>query len=75
MKRLFLNLSLLIILIAATPALAQTSPTAKTVLLIDVLLKDEGHTREDFSEEQLHKRFSTTAKQFRRASKELKSIE
>ena len=55
--------------------LAKTSPTAKTVLLIDALLKDEGHTREDFSEEELRKRFSTTAKQFRRGIRELELLD
>jgi hypothetical protein len=51
--------------------LARTSPTAKTVLLIDALLKDEGHTREDFSEEELYERFHTTSKQFRKGMREL----
>ena len=55
--------------------LSKTSPTAKTILLIDALLKDEGHSRKDFSREDLQKRFHTTPKQFRRASKELESIE
>ncbi len=54
--------------------LAKTSPTAKTVLLIDALLKNEGHLREDFSEKELYQRFSTTSKQFRKGLKELRSI-
>ncbi|MBU0477780.1 hypothetical protein KKC91_04345 [bacterium] len=61
--------------IFAPDFLAKTSPTAKTVLLIDVLLKDEGLSREDFSKESLQKRFSTTPKQFRKGLKELESIE
>ena len=55
--------------------LAKASPTAKTVLLINVLLKDEGHKREDFSKEALRKRFNTTPKQFRKGIKELELIE
>lgn len=51
--------------------LSNSSPTAITVLLIDALLKDEGHSREDYSREDLHKRFHTTAKQFRKGTKEL----
>ncbi|MBU0477778.1 hypothetical protein KKC91_04335 [bacterium] len=61
--------------ILAPDFLAKTTPTAKTVLLIDVLLKDEGLSREDFSKEALQKRFSTTPKQFRKGMKELESIE
>jgi hypothetical protein len=51
--------------------LAKTSPTAKTVILIDTLLKDEGRTRDDFSKEELIKRFHTTPRQFRKAGREV----
>ena len=54
--------------------LARTSPTAKTILLIEALLKDEGHSREDFSKNELYQRFFTTSKQFRKGMKELESI-
>ena len=47
--------------------LAKTSPTAKTVLLIDSMGKD-------FSKEELLKRFHTTSKQLRKGSKELESL-
>ena len=54
--------------------LAKTFSTAKIVLLIDALLKDEGHTREDFSAKELYQRFSTTSKQFSKGMKELRSM-
>ena len=46
--------------------LAKTSPTAKSVLLIDALLKDEGSSKEDFTDKELYQRFFTTSRQFRR---------
>ncbi|MBU4312674.1 MAG: hypothetical protein KJ706_08155 [Candidatus Omnitrophica bacterium] len=51
--------------------LSKTSPTLKTVLLIEALLKHEGHSREDFTEKELYQRFSTTSKQFRKGIREL----
>ncbi|MBU4342534.1 MAG: hypothetical protein KKG21_00820 [Candidatus Omnitrophica bacterium] len=54
--------------------LAKTSPTLKTVLLMEALLKHEGHSREDFTEKELYQRFSTTSKQFRKGLKELRSL-
>jgi len=45
--------------------LAKTSSTAKSVLLIDALLKDEGSSREDFTDKELYQRFFTSSRQFR----------
>jgi len=49
-------------------SLAKTSPTLKTILLINL-------TGEDYSKEELYKRFHTTLKQYRKGLKEIEGKE